>query len=141
MQPVRHLLAQRHVAILLCTAALLVKLLVPAGYMIDRDHRRIAITICSGDAPAQMTMSLPADMPAMHGGDMAGHGKTKDRGKAEMPCAFSSLSSPAIGAIDPLLLATLIAFVLAVGRMASAPLRLSRSAYLRPPLRGPPARF
>ena len=38
MQAIRHLLAQRHLAVLICAAALLLKLLVPTGYMIDSDH-------------------------------------------------------------------------------------------------------
>lgn len=147
MQPIRHLLAQRHVATLICAAALLLRMLVPTGYMIDRDHGRFTITICSGTALMQMTMDVSPHAPAMHGGDMAGHGepmdhgKSEDHGRAEMPCAFSSLSAAALAAIDPLLLAILIAFVLATGFSAVAPPLLSRTAYLRPPLRGPPARL
>ena len=133
MQAVRHLLAQRHLAVLLCAATLMLKLLVPTGYMIDSDHGHIAITICSGVTPATATMG----MPGMHGG-MADHGKSKDHGKAEMPCAFSGLSAAVTGAIDPIQLAALIAFVLAVGLAATVPPSSSRQAYLRPPLRGPP---
>lgn len=134
MLAVRRLLAQRHLAVLICTAVLLLKLLVPTGYMVDNSHGRITITICSGTAPRTMTMEIPG----MHG-DMPDHGKSKDHGKAEMPCAFSGLSAAALGAIDPVQLAALIAFVMAigfVGVMLPAPVR---SAYLRPPPRGPPA--
>lgn len=134
MQAVRHLLAQRHLAVLICAATLLLKLLVPTGYMIDSDHGRITITICSGTAPRTMTM----EMPGMHG-DMPDHGKSKDHGKAEMPCAFSGLSAAMLGAIDPIQFATLIAFVLALGLIATVPPAPSRPTYLRPPLRGPPA--
>lgn len=134
MQAIRHLLAQRHLAVLICAATLLLKLLVPTGYMIDSDHGRLAITICSGVAPATTTM----DMPGMHG-DMPDHGKSKDHGKAEMPCAFSGLSAAVLGPIDPIQLAALIAFVLAVGLTASVPPAPSQPAFLRPPLRGPPA--
>ena len=121
---------------LLCAATLLLKLLVPTGYMIDSDHGRIAITICSGTTPRTMTM----DMPGTHG-DMADHGKSKDHGKAEMPCAFSSLSAAALDAIDPIQLAALIAFVLAIGLAVTVLPASSRPAYLRPPSRGPPARL
>lgn len=134
MQAVRHLLAQRHLAVLICAATLLLKLLVPTGYMIDNDHGRIAIDICSGTTPATMTM----EMPGMHG-DMPDHGKSKDHGKAEMPCAFSGLSAAALGAIDPIQLAALIAFILALGLVVTVLPAPSRPAYLRPPLRGPPA--
>lgn len=138
MQAIRHFLAQRHLAVLICVAALLLKLLVPTGYMIDSDHGRITITICSGTGPATMTM----EMPGMHGdtaGHVADHGKSKDHGKAEMPCAFSGLSAASLGAIDPIQLAALIAFVLTLGLIATILSAPSRPAYLRPPLRGPPA--
>lgn len=128
MQAIRHFLAQRHLAVLLCAATLLLKLLVPTGYMIDSDHGRITITICPGATPRTMTM----EMPGMHG-DMPDHGK------AEMPCAFSGLPAAMLGSINPVQLAALIVFILALGLIATIPPALSRPAYLRPPLRGPPA--
>lgn len=134
MQAVRYLLAKRHLSVLICAATLLLKLLVPTGYMIDSDHGRFTVTICSGTAPRTMTM----DMPGMHG-DMADHGKSKDHGKAEMPCAFSGLSAAVLNVIDLIQLAALIAFVMTIGLtgvLLSAPSGPSR---LRPPLRGPPA--
>lgn len=133
MLVVRTLLAQRHLALLLCVATLLLKLLVPTGYMIDSVHERLTITICSGVEPRTMTM----EMPGMHG-DMPGHGKSGDHGKAEMPCAFSGLSASALGAIDPIQLAALTAFVMAMGIIGLALPLPSTPAYLRPPLRGPP---
>ena len=134
MQAVRQLLAQRHFAVLLCAATLLLKLLVPTGYMIANDHGRMTITICSGFGPATMTM----DMPGMHG-DMPDHGKSKDQSKAEMPCAFLGLSAAMLGSIDPIQLVALIDFILALGLIATIPPAPSRPAYLRPPLRGPPS--
>lgn len=131
---VRHLLAKRHLAVLICAATLLLKLLVPTGYMIVNDHGRFAITICSGIAPTAMTMN----MPGMHA-DTADHGKAKDHGKAEMPCAFAGLSAAVLDSIDPIQLAALIAFVLAIGLSATVPAAPSQPAFLRPPLRGPPA--
>jgi len=134
VQAIRYLLAQRHLAGLICAATLLLKLLVPTGYMINADHGRFAITICSGVAPATMTM----DMPGMHSGT-ADQRKSKDHGKAEMPCAFSGLSAAVLDPIDPIQLAALIAFVLAIGLTAIVPPAPSQPAFLRPPLRGPPA--
>ncbi len=134
MQAFRHLLAQRHLAVLICAAALLLKLLVPTGYMIDSDHGRMTITICSGVAPRTTAM----EMPGMQG-DMPDHGKSKDHGKAEMPCAFSGLSAATLGAIDPIQLVALIAFVMAIGFAGSILLVPTTPANLRPPLRGPPA--
>lgn len=133
MQVIRHLLARRRLAALLCVATLLLKLLVPTGYMIGSDHGRFAITLCPGVAPAAMVM----DMPEMHA-DTAGHGKSEDHGKAEMPCAFSALSTAMSGPIDLIQLAALIAFVLAIGLAAIILPAPSQPAFLRPPLRGPP---
>ena len=136
MHAVRHLLAQRHLAVLICAATLLLKLLVPTGYMIDSDHGRMTITICSGTTPRTMTM----EMPGMHG-DMADHGKSKEHGKAEMPCAFSGLSAAMLGSIDPVQLAAMVAFILAIGMSPIVLPTPARRIYLRPPLRGPPARL
>lgn len=132
MFAVRYLLAQRHLAVLICVATLVLKLLVPTGYMIDSRQGRITITICSGTGPATMAM----EMPGMDH-SMPDHGK-KEHGKAEMPCAFSGLSAAMTGAIDPIQLAALIAFVMAVGLVAVISPAPSQPAYLRPPLRGPP---
>ena len=130
---VRRLIAQRHLAALICAAALLLKLLVPTGYMIGSSQGSITVMICSGTAPRTMTIELP-------GMDQStpDHGK-KDHGRAEMPCAFTGLSAAALGAIDPIQLAGLIAFAMAAGLAGITPPAAAPPAYLRPPLRGPPA--
>ncbi|WP_341207426.1 hypothetical protein [uncultured Sphingomonas sp.] len=134
MHAIRHLLAQRELAILICVATLLLRLLVPGGYMIDRVSGHFTITICSGiAAPAAATA-----MPGMHG-DMPDHGKKDDRGKVDMPCAFSGLSAAALSATDPLQLAALIVFVMGTGFARRLPPPEPARAHLRPPLRGPPA--
>ncbi|USI72535.1 DUF2946 family protein [Sphingomonas morindae] len=134
MFAVRNLLAQRHLAMLICVATLLLKLLIPTGYMIDNDHGRIGITICSGVAPSAAIMA----MPGMQGG-MPDHGNSKEHGKAEMPCAFAGLSAAMTGAIDPIQLAALIAFVMAMRLIVAMLPTPEEPARLRPPLRGPPA--
>ncbi len=130
----RLLLAHRHVAALICVAAFALKLMVPAGYMVSSDHGRIAITICSGVALPSMNMA----MPGMHG-DMADHGKSKEHGKPEIPCAFISLSAQALGAVDPILLIIAITFVISMGLRFIARPTIAALSHLRPPLRGPPA--
>lgn len=135
MNVVRRLLAQRSFAALLCAVTLMIKLLVPSGYMVGSEQGRITIQVCSGVMSEPVTM----EMPGMHGG-MPNHGK-KDRGKAEIPCAFAGLSAASLGAIDPVLLATLLLFILAVGTAPATSLAIARRTYLRPPLRGPPASF
>lgn len=128
---VRRLIAQRHLAALLCAATLLLKLLMPAGYMIGSEHGRVTVMLCSGVA------SGPMAMPNMHG-ETSGHGKT-DHGKAEMPCPFASLASATLGSADPIQLAELVAFVMAVGLLPAVLPAIARRIHLRPPLRGPPA--
>jgi len=136
MQAVRHLLAQRHVTMLICAATLLMKLLVPAGYMIGNDYGRMTITICSGVTPAAMTV----DMPEMHG-DMADPGKSKDHGKAEMPCVFTGLTMAALNAVQLELLIVALAFTTTSGlRPRSTSVETPRYALLPWP-RGPPFPF
>ena len=130
----RRLLVQRHLAALLCVATLLLKLLVPTGYMIGSEHGRMTIELCSGVASRPMAM----EMAGMHG-DMPGHGKSQDHGKAEAPCAFAGLSATSLGPVDPIQLAALIALVMTVGLLPAVLPAIVRRGYLRPPLRGPPA--
>lgn len=122
--------------VLLCTATLLLKLLVPTGYMIGIDHGHIAIIVCPGVVPTATAMA----MPGMHH-DATGHGKSSDHGKAEMPCAFAGLSAAMTGAIDPIQLAALIAFVIAIGLGGVVLPAPFAPTHLRPPLRGPPRRL
>jgi len=129
----RRLLAHRHLALLLCAATLLLKLLVPGGYMIGSDHGRVTIELCSG----VVTQPMTAAMAETHG-DMPGHGRSQDHGKAEMPCAFAGLSAASLGAVDPIQLVAAIAFVMAIGLSPVLLPSVVRRGYLRPPLRGPP---
>jgi len=125
---IRSLLAQRRFAVLICVAALLLKLLVPTGYMIESSHGRLSLAVCPGTVPV-------TEMPGMDR-SMPDHGQ--EHGKAELPCAFSGLSATALGAIDPVQLAILIAFVTAGGLFVVTSPVPSNATWLRPPLRGPP---
>lgn len=131
---IRCLLAQRYVAMLICVTALALKLVVPTGYMIGDARGHVAIVMCPGSGADPVV----AAMPGMHGA-MADHGKSKEHGKPEQPCAFAGLSAAALGAVDPVQLAALIVFVMAAGLSLAPPLLQIRRSYLRPPLRGPPA--
>lgn len=136
MQAARRLiLAHSHIAALICVAALMLRLLIPTGYMVSNDHGRIAITICSGIAGQQPSMMM--DMPGMDHA-MPGEGKSKEHGKAEMPCAFSALSAQVLGGADPVLLIAALVVVAAMALRASPRSFVPAAAYLRPPLRGPP---
>ena len=140
MQPFRHLLAQRHLAALLLAAALLLKLVVPTGYMIASDHGRLSIIVCPGMTPQPAPMAMTGMDHGMAHNMAMPHdpGKPAEHGKAEMPCAFAGLSAQALGAADIVLLAIALAVVAAMalrGRPTVAPRDAPR---LRPPSRGPP---
>lgn len=118
----------------LLTAALFLKLLVPAGYMLSVEGNAISVVPCRGVAP-----TISADMPGMaahHGG-----GKTHDdrgEGARELPCAFAGLGLAGLAAVDPVLLAAAILFAAAVALRPVA--RAARHAVPRPkpPSHAPP---
>ena len=65
MTAIRSLFAQRKLAVLLCAAALLLKLLIPNGYMVGQVDGHAAIILCPASGPVP-------DLSA------TGHGKTHD---------------------------------------------------------------
>ena len=110
--------------------ALLLKALMPAGYMTVSSGKSITVEICSGTGPASFTLHIPAD-----GDSKGGKGSTS----AEQPCAFAGLGAQALAAVDPVILAAALAFAFIVA-LRFVDLRLPRHrAHIRPPLRGPPA--
>lgn len=123
----------RWLALWLIAAALAVKALVPAGFMLaNTGGKTLTVAICDGTGPATMTIALPMDQD--HGSAPA------DAGKQDGGCAFSVLGHAATGGADPVLLIAAIAFLLALGYVAVAAPAPQRRAYALPPLRGPPAR-
>ena len=129
MHAVRALLFDhRRLAFGLVVLALLIKALVPAGYMLgDKAGHVLTVTIC-GDASGQ-TLTKQIEVPGENG----------VHAKAEVKCVWGLLAMVALGGADVVLLAAALAFILALGIAASRPAPPSRSAHLRPPLRGPPA--
>ncbi|MDD1450437.1 hypothetical protein NHF48_004585 [Sphingomonas sp. H160509] len=117
------------------------KILVPAGFMPVVSGGRVTIEICGGIAPAQtvmapmtaMAMTMTMTMPGM-----AHHSGKSDHQEREMPCAFSGLTAPSLAAVDPVLLAIAIAFIVGLVRHVRTAVPIAAQAYLRPPLRGPP---
>ena len=141
-------------------ATLLMKLLVPTGYMPVVANGMVGMVLCSGAAPARSAVTaqavtitsmsaadMTASMPGMmhhQDGVAAAHGSGHEDGSGHqgktMPCAFAGLSAPSLAAADPLLLALAIAFVIAAGFRRGRPSIARPRAFLRPPLRGPPSR-
>src|SRR3546814_12771157 len=85
----------------------MLKVLVPAGFMPTVSSGTILVQLCSGQGPQTVMMELPG---------RSGDHDPADHKQADMPCAFSGLSSPALAAADPILLALAIALILAIGR-------------------------
>jgi len=69
---------------------------------------------------------------------MANHSGKSDHQEREMPCAFSGLTAPSLAAVDPVLLAIAIAFIVGLVRHVRTAVSIAAQPYLRPPLRGPP---
>jgi len=125
---------QNHrLALVLLALAFCIKALIPAGYMVSStsDHV-LALTICSETTGSTKTILVnvgdPESPDAGHSGDPATDGK----------CAFSGLSHAAVGGADAIQLALALAAILVLALAASWHWPWRRSAYLRPPLRGPP---
>lgn len=133
MRGMRHLF-RRHVGLawLVVTLALAMKLLVPAGFMPVLGANGVEIVICSGSGPMTMTMAVPGMAGALGGDHDA-------PGKHEAPCAFSGLAAPSLGGADVIQLAIALAAIIALGVLFTPIARRPIWAFLRPPLRGPPA--
>ncbi len=137
-------LTHNALAALVICVALLMKALVPTGFMPAMVDGRFVIAVCSGTGPVTAPPHMAA-MPGMaHGPAMTGHHGGRDRPGEQhdnkpQPCAFAGLQSPSLAAADPVVLAIAVAFVLALGLRVVAALPLVLPARLRPPLRGPPA--
>ncbi len=116
--------------------ALLVRLVVPAGFMPVFDHGTISIVLCTGYGP----QTVQLDMPGMNmSGD--GHKPDNHHDKTDTPCPFSGLTAPVLSGADPIVLAAAILFIMLL--VSRVPVREPVRAYyrLRPPLRGPPSRI
>lgn len=129
MNGARHLiLKHRRWAVALIALALLAKLIVPAGFMLNAGAGSMTVELCSGTGVQKVEMALPGQ-PAQH----------DPQNKADSPCTFAGLAAPALGGADPIQLAIAIAFIFAVGFRFLPVARPRDAAFLRPLLRGPPA--
>ena len=116
----------RALALLLLACALLVKAIVPQGYMVGAVDKQVSVQLClDGITHKSVTIALP--------------GKSDDKGKqASEHCAFTALSMTALGGADTPLLAIALLFILATGFAPLYRVLQGRTTYIRPPLRGPP---
>lgn len=128
----------RSVALALAVS-LLVKLLVPTGWMPVFDGRHIWLEMCGsfGPPPPAMQEAMAEAAHRMAGHD-DGSGNQRDKTSPDQPCAYAGLSFAALDAfVQPLAPPPIVAVVLvpamlmaAVGRGLAAP---------PPPSTGPPS--
>lgn len=116
----------RELAALLLAAALLLRIFVPAGFMPALDHGRMIVGVCNGMGVSKMVIETPGFEHKSQGNE------------AQKSCAFSDLSLPSLAGANPILLAALVLFILALGLSFSIPLPPTATIRLRPPVRGPP---
>lgn len=129
--PRHQLLRHRRLAGWLIAFAMVMKVLVPSGYMLGTSAGSVLIEPCSGFGPEKMVMAMPG---------MTGHGdKKQGHGKGEQPCAFASLAAPSLPGVVPILPAGRPIGVMVATILRSSSPSPSAPAFLRPHLRGPPA--
>jgi hypothetical protein len=118
-------------AMLIVVAAIGLHALMPAGYMTSASAGGMTIELCGGVAGQSILVALPG----AHHSDDGDHGK----GRADSPCAFSGLSGGSLSAADPFILAIAIIFIMAMVFRRVSAVVAAAPAFLRPPLRAPPA--
>lgn len=116
------------IAMSIMVLVLAVRAMIPAGYMTNASPAGLTVELCSSISGKTVTIALPGQ---------SGH---QDHGKdqADKPCAFASLGQAMTSATDPVLLASAIAFIIALGILLDRSPPQARTGHLRPPLRGPP---
>ncbi len=122
------ILSHRWWAAALIALALAMKLAVPAGFMPVEQAGTIVVMVCTGMGQQRLEIDVPG-MPVKE------DGATRVAGQ---PCAFAGLGMDMMPGVDPVLLAGALAFILALGFVGVAVVRVERARQLWPPMRGPP---
>ena len=122
----------RRLAALLLAAALCMKALVPAGFMVEARASALHLTICGDGAHIgeAAVKAIRDKLPVAHG--------AVDHGRSAQNCPYAVLGMASLGGADAPLLALALAFVLALAFRPVARAVAGRNVWLRPPLRGPP---
>lgn len=111
----------------LALLALGLRALVPAGWMPAVSPGGLTMTLCTGAGVEVISLDK--------------NGQPVKAAKADGgPCAFSGLGTPLLDALPPAVVLPLLAFLLALGFAPVVRPALATTDWLRPPLRGPPAR-
>ena len=123
------ILSNTRLAALLLVATLLLKVMVPAGFMVGNQNMVLTISVCGDLTGEHFTQKMPIPVKSS---DREEHSQAKGE------CPFTSLAMNALHSADPILLAWAIAFVLAVGLAPQRAPDVQEIERLRPPLRAPP---
>jgi hypothetical protein len=123
------LMRKRGLALGLVALALVMKALIPAGFMPGRT------------ATSSFTVLVCADATGGHDAVqvVVQKGTAKPEVKANQHCAFAGLGMAALGGAEPALLALALAFIVALGFGPVALPHVRRFARVLPPPCGPPA--
>jgi len=124
------LIRQRAIAATLVVAALLLRALVPAGYMLapGQDGRTITVALCSGSQVQSIKLALPGDP----------HQPQKSQAGKDSPCAFAGTATLADLSTAPQ--AELAPFASAPQVLAPIKVRIGQGlAAPPPPQTGPPS--
>ena len=122
----------RRLALMLVLCALLMKALIPTGYMVGSSSKTLTIQICTDGLGSPVSKQIEIPM------EKGSHDPAKDFGKADGSCSFTSLAMAGMAGADAELLALALAFILILGFAPTVTLHRPENLYLRPPLRGPP---
>lgn len=126
-------------AALVVMAALVMRSVVPGGYMISQAPSGAVISFCTGMpggmAHDSQALAAARELEALVAKNNAAHEPAKEAAKV---CPYAVLSLGALGGADPIQLAAAIAFVLALGFAVWPIPLLRRPSFLTPPLRAPP---
>lgn len=133
-----HFLPHRWLAAWLTGLALLARIVVPAGYMPVTSGHMATIQLCSGFGTV-MVGAAGGQTRASAG--MTDHMPPKDaHGGRAVACGFGGLASSVLAADDMIVIVPALAFVGVRLLIRPARVAVQDRAYVRPPLRGPPAR-
>lgn len=120
-------------------AALVMRAVVPVGYMVSHAAGEVRISFCSGTVPAardSQAIAAIRQLEAIAAKNNAGHEPAQEAAKA---CPYGVLSHGTVAGADPSLLAAAVAFVLALGLAVPTLPTPRKPQFLVPPLRAPPA--
>jgi hypothetical protein len=121
------LFSHRRLAAAMLALALVMKAMVPTGFMPGTSDGRLTVRICA-EPGSVLQVSLPMKPGERHDGTAT----------SDSACPYAVLGHAALGGADPVVLALALAFVLLLGFAPAPALRTDRWRHRAPPPRGPP---